>query len=41
MSIRRDHPHLEVHVVPPELTVQAERLVEAFRALGRSAIRSG
>lgn len=40
LSVRRDNPHLEVHVVAPDTTtVPAERLVEAFRGLARSAAR--
>jgi hypothetical protein len=37
LSVRRDNPHLEVHVVPPDTgSVPAERLVEAFRRLATS-----
>jgi hypothetical protein len=37
LSVRRDNPHLEVHVLPPDTAlVPAERLVEAFRSLGRA-----
>jgi hypothetical protein len=40
LSIRRDNPHLEVHVLPPDTaSVTADRLVEAFRSLGRSVSR--
>lgn len=39
LSVRRDHPHLEVHVLPPPPGSPSERLVEAFRSAGRSASR--
>jgi hypothetical protein len=39
LSIRRDHPHLEVHLLPPPREASAERLVEAFREVGRAAER--
>jgi hypothetical protein len=40
LSVRRDNPHLEVHLVPPDTaSVLAERLVEAFRNLGASVAR--
>jgi hypothetical protein len=40
LSVRRDNPNLEVHVIPPDTAaVPAERLVEAFRSLARSAAR--
>ncbi|MGH2683090.1 MAG: hypothetical protein ACRDIX_07640 [Actinomycetota bacterium] len=40
LSIRRDNPHLEVHVLPPDLAmVPADRLVEAFRSLGKAVAR--
>jgi hypothetical protein len=40
LSIRRTPPHLEVHVLPPDLdSVSSERLVEAFLALGRRLAR--
>jgi len=39
LSIRRTPPHLEVHVLLPDITsVGADRLVEAFRNLGRVVI---
>ncbi len=41
LSVRRDNPHLEVHVRPPDLTAtDASPLIEAFRDLARSAVRS-
>jgi hypothetical protein len=39
LSVRRDHPHLEVHVLPPPPGPSAERLIEAFREVGRTASR--
>ena len=40
LSVRREDPHLEVHVVPPDPgSVSAERLVEAFRSLGTAVVR--
>lgn len=36
LSVRREHPHLEVHVLPPETDVSSRRLVETFRDLGRA-----
>jgi hypothetical protein len=40
LSVRRDNPHLEVHVLPPDTaSVPADRLVEAFRSLARSVAR--
>jgi hypothetical protein len=39
LSVRREHPHLEIHVLPPDLAVPAERLVETFRDVGRSVMR--
>jgi hypothetical protein len=41
LSVRRDHPHLEVHVVPPPPGVGSQRLVEGFRKLAQAAARSG
>lgn len=41
LSVRRDHPHLEVHLVPPDAHDSAERLIEAFREAGAAAARSG
>ena len=35
LSIRRDHPHLEVHVLPPPAEVKADRLIQGFRHLGQ------
>ena len=37
LSVRRDHPHLEVHVLPPDRESPAEGLIEAFREAGRTA----
>jgi hypothetical protein len=41
MSVRRDRPHVEVHVVPPNTseTVAAD-LVQAFRNAGKAAMRT-
>ena len=39
ISVRREHPHLEAHVIPPDPTTPAERLIGAFGALGRSVMR--
>jgi hypothetical protein len=40
LSVRRDNPHLEVHVLPPDLeTATAEPLFERFRDLARSVMR--
>src|SRR5919106_1239473 len=39
ISVRREHPHLEVHVIPPDLTTPARRLFGAFGDLGRSFLR--
>jgi hypothetical protein len=40
LSIRRDNPNLEVHLLPPETdAVPAERLVEAFRSLATAVVR--
>jgi hypothetical protein len=39
LSVRRDHPHLEVHLVPPDAHDSAERLIEAFREAGAAATR--
>ena len=36
LSVRRDHPHLEVHVLPPPTTASARRLIETFRETGRA-----
>ncbi len=36
LSIRREHPHLEAHVKPPEPSVSAERLIRAFLDVGES-----
>jgi hypothetical protein len=38
LSVRRDHPHVEVHLLPPD-TGSAERLIEAFRETGAAASR--
>lgn len=41
LSVRRDNPHLEVHVRPPDLaTTEAAPLIEAFRDLAHAAVRS-
>ena len=37
LSVRRDHPHLEVHVLPPPAGGSSEGLIESFRELGRTA----
>jgi hypothetical protein len=37
LSIRREHPHVEAHVLPPDPSTPAERLIETFRDVGRSA----
>jgi hypothetical protein len=37
LSVRRDHPHLEVHVLPPDRESSAHHLIEAFREAGRTA----
>jgi hypothetical protein len=40
LSVRRDNPNLEVHVLPPDTaSVSSERLVEAFRSLGTAVAR--
>jgi hypothetical protein len=39
LSVRREHPHLEAHVLPPEGAVPADRLVEAFREAGTAVAR--
>jgi hypothetical protein len=39
LSVRREHPHLEAHVLPPDGTGSAERLIEAFRDVARSVMR--
>jgi hypothetical protein len=36
LSVRREHPHLEIHVLPPGPDVPAERLVQTFRDVGRA-----
>jgi hypothetical protein len=41
MSVRREHPHLEVHVLPPDPSVTADRLIEAFREAGIRVARRG
>jgi hypothetical protein len=41
LSIRREHPHLEVHLLPPDTDASARRLVEAFRRAGGSVARRG
>ncbi len=37
LSVRREPPHLEVHVLPPDPAVGADRLVRAFVELARVA----
>jgi hypothetical protein len=39
LSVRREHPHLEVHVLPPDPGVSADRLVTAFRDAGAAVAR--
>jgi hypothetical protein len=39
LSVRRQHPHLEVHVLPPDGAVPADRLIEAFREAGTAVAR--
>jgi hypothetical protein len=39
LSVRREHPHLEAHVLPPERSAPAERLIGTFREVGRSVMR--
>jgi hypothetical protein len=42
LSVRRDHPHLEVHVLPPDASaVPAEPLFRAFADVGRTVARRG
>lgn len=36
LSVRRQDPHLEVHLLPPDRAVEAEPLVGAFSELGRA-----
>jgi hypothetical protein len=36
LSVRRDQPHLEVHLVPPEERVSSAGLIEAFRETGNA-----
>jgi hypothetical protein len=39
LSVRRDNPHLEVHIVPPDSEAARSRpLFEAFRELGNRAV---
>lgn len=41
LSVRRDNPHLEIHVRPPDLAViAAGPLIETFRDLARATVRS-
>jgi hypothetical protein len=40
LSVRRDHPHLEVHVVPPGPAGSAERLFRVFAEAGRTVSRA-
>jgi hypothetical protein len=39
LSIRREHPHLEAHVLPPDPGASARELIEVFRNVGRSVMR--
>jgi hypothetical protein len=40
LSVRRDEPHLEVHLLPPDTEeVGAEKILRTFRELGRSVMR--
>jgi hypothetical protein len=40
MSIRRDRPHVEVHVIPPDTsTVGADELIKAFREMCKAVMR--
>jgi hypothetical protein len=40
LSVRRDNPHLEVHLLPPDIaSVPADQLVEAFRTFARAVSR--
>jgi hypothetical protein len=41
LSVRREHPHLEVHVLPPDGSVPADRLFRAFREAGTAVARPG
>ena len=41
MSVRREHPHLEVHVLPPPRDASAADLIEAFREAGTRVARPG
>jgi hypothetical protein len=41
LSVRRDNPHLEVHIVPPDVEAARSRpLFEAFRELGKSVVNT-
>jgi hypothetical protein len=40
LSVRRDHPHLEVHVLPPPGSIRADRLFRTFREAGTAVARS-
>lgn len=39
LSVRRHHPHLEVHVLPPDRATSADRLIGAFRETGTAVAR--
>jgi hypothetical protein len=41
MSVRREHPHLEVHLLPPPRDASAADLIEAFRETGTRVARPG
>jgi hypothetical protein len=42
MSVRRDNPHIEVHLLPPDVHAQsAEPLFERFRDLAQSVMARG
>jgi hypothetical protein len=40
LSVRREHPHLEAHVLPPEPPAAADRLIGAFRDVARAITRT-
>jgi hypothetical protein len=39
LSIRREHPHLEAHVLPPQPGASARELIDVFRNVGLSVMR--
>ncbi len=42
LSVRRTHPHIEVHVMPPDpAQIGAERLFQTFRELARAVTANG